>query len=108
MKEIKIQLKDYQVVTRYAQELEAENKALKKENKALEEKNLEIMEKYNSMADKRMDLIGRYNILRESRDELLKHLVAWRDGLKAIGGEAANVIDVNKVIKKAQALKDSK
>ena len=31
MKEVKIQLKDYQVVTRYAKELEAENKALKKE-----------------------------------------------------------------------------
>ena len=43
--------------------------------------------------------------LEESRDELLKHLVCWRDGFKAIGGEAANVIDTNKVIKKAQALK---
>ena len=44
MKEVKIQLKDYQVVTRYAQELEADNKALKKENKALKESMNELLE----------------------------------------------------------------
>ncbi len=43
MKEINIQLKDYQVATRYAQELEAENKVLKKENKALKKSRDELL-----------------------------------------------------------------